>query len=200
MTEWATSIVSSLGVIGVALLIAVENLFPPIPSELILPLTGFLVGRGEFSFTVAVIAATAGAVGGAVALYALGVWLGWDRLRSLVRRYGTWLMVTEDDVDKADHFFDRHGAKVVLFGRLAPGVRSVVSIPAGASGMGLRRFTIYTALGSAVWNAALIGIGYALGSNWENAQSYTRYFEYGVIAFMTGSVILFVVRRRRERT
>ncbi|MDQ3216762.1 MAG: DedA family protein [Actinomycetota bacterium] len=200
MTEWATSIVSSLGVIGVAFLIAVENLFPPIPSELILPLTGFLVGRGEFSFTVALIAATAGAVGGALALYALGVWLGWDRLRSLVRRHGTWLMVTEDDVDKADRFFDRHGAKVVLFGRLAPGVRSVVSIPAGASGMGLRRFTIYTAVGSAVWNAALIGIGYALGSNWENAQSYTRYFEYGVLAFMAGSVTLFVVRRRSERT
>jgi len=109
-------------------------------------------------------------------------------------------MVTEDDVDKADRFFDRHGDKVVLFGRLAPGVRSVVSIPAGASGMGLRRFTLYTALGSAAWNAALIGIGYALGSYWENAQSYTRHFEYGVFAFMAGSVILLILRRRRERT
>ena len=160
MTEWAISIVSSLGIIGVALLIAVENLFPPIPSELILPLTGFLVGRGEFSFAVALSAATVGAVSGALALYALGVWLGWDRLRNLVARHGTRLMVTQEDVDKADRFFDRHGAKVVLFGRLAPGVRSVVSIPAGASAMGLRRFTIYTALGSALWNAALIGIGY----------------------------------------
>jgi membrane protein DedA with SNARE-associated domain len=128
------------------------------------------------------------------------VWLGWDRLRNFVRQHGTWLMVTEDDVDKADRFFDHHGTKVVLFGRLAPGVRSVVSILAGASDMSLRRFTLYTALGSAVWNAALISIGYALGSNWANAQSYTRYFEYGVFAFMAGSVILFIVRRRRERS
>ncbi|CAN5532319.1 MAG: DedA family protein [Actinomycetota bacterium] len=108
MSAWATSILSSRGIFGIAFLIAVENLFPPIPSERILPLTGFLVGRGEFSFTVALLAVTAGAVGGALALYALGVWVGWGRLRNFVRRNGTWLMVTEDDVDKVDRF-DRHG-------------------------------------------------------------------------------------------
>ena len=154
------------------------------------------MGRGEFSFTVALLAAT----GGVLALYALGVWVRWGRLRNFVRRHGTWLMVTEDDVDKADRFFDRHGARVVLFGRLAPRVRSVVPIPAGLRAWACAASPFYTALGSAAWNAVLIGIGYALGSNWENAQSYTRCFEYGVFAFMAGSVILFVVRRRERTT
>ena len=148
-----------------ALLILFENLFPPITSELLLPLAGSRVASGDFDYLPAVLAATIGSVVGALVLYALGRFGG----RRLLLRHGRVLRLDERRLDRADDWFDAHGPKLVLLGRLVPGVRSVVSVPAGLSEMPVGRFLALTALGSAVWNAVLIGAGWALGSRWREA-------------------------------
>jgi membrane protein DedA with SNARE-associated domain len=159
---WVSDVIQSFGYAGVALLMLAENLFPPIPSEVILPLTGFLVEQGGLAFLPALIVATGGSLVGALVLYALGRWGG----RGLMLRYGRVLRIKEADLDRADAWFDRYGGLVVLFGRMVPGVRSLVSIPAGLSEMPLGRFVLLTALGSGVWNFLLIGTGWWLGENW----------------------------------
>lgn len=161
--DWAKSTVEGAGYAGLAGLILIENLFPPIPSEVILPLAGFYVSTGELDFIPAVLAATAGSLVGALLIYALARRGG----RPLLLRYRRLLRVREIDLDRADEWFDRFGDWVVLGGRLVPGARSLVSVPAGMSQMPLGRFAVLTAVGSAAWNALLIGIGSALGSNYE---------------------------------
>ena len=129
--QWAQDLVETLGYPGLALLIALENIFPPIPSEVILPLAGFLSAQGDLWLPAAVLAATVGSVAGALGLYGVGAWLGEERLRSLIQRFGRWLALNEDDVDRANGWFARHGTKAVLIGRVIPVVRSLISIPAG---------------------------------------------------------------------
>lgn len=163
MTSWITDLIDSFGALGVALLMTLENLFPPIPSELILPFTGFLVGRGELSFLSALAASTAGSLAGALILYALGRWGG----RNLILRYRRFLRVKEADLDRAESWFDKYDEWVVLFGRMIPGVRSIVSIPAGMLGTPFVRFVLLTTAGSAAWNTLLLGMGWYLGDNWQ---------------------------------
>ncbi len=163
LATWVSDVIQSFGYAGVALLMLAENLFPPIPSEVILPLTGFLVDRGELGFVPTLLVATAGSLTGALALYALGRWGG----RGLILRYGRVLRVKESDLDRAEDWFDRYVGAVVLFGRMVPGLRSLVSTPAGLSEMPLSRFVLLTALGSGVWNTLLIGSGWLLGENWS---------------------------------
>ncbi|CAA9436230.1 MAG: hypothetical protein AVDCRST_MAG78-2056 [uncultured Rubrobacteraceae bacterium] len=163
MTGWIADLIDAFGALGVALLMALENLFPPIPSELILPFAGFLVGRGELGFLSALVASTAGSLAGALILYALGRWGG----RSLILRYGRLLRVKEADLDRAEGWFDRYDEWVVLFGRMVPGVRSIVSIPAGMLGTPFVRFLLLTTAGSAAWNTLLLGMGWYLGENWQ---------------------------------
>ncbi len=163
LAAWVQDVIQSFGYAGVGLLMLAENLFPPIPSEVILPLTGFLVEQGNLVFIPALIVATAGSLAGALVLYTLGRWGG----RDLILRYGRVLRLKEADLDRADGWFDRYGGAVVLFGRMVPGVRSLVSIPAGLSEMPLGRFVLLSALGSIAWNALLIGVGWLLGENWS---------------------------------
>ncbi len=195
LAEWVTNVVESLGYVGVACLIALENLFPPIPSELILPLAGFLTGQGRFSLPAVVAAATAGSVVGALLLYGLGAWLGEQRLRGLVGRFGGILTLREADIDRADAWFDRHGGTAVLIGRLVPVVRSLISIPAGLRRMPLGRFVLYTAVGSSLWNGLLIGLGWALGERWQQVNQYGRYLEYGVLVLLVAAIAWFLHRR-----
>lgn len=165
--QWAADVLGALGSIGLLFLMVAENLFPPIPSEAILPLAGFLVGRGELGGVQAILAATAGSVLGAFILYALGRWGG----RAVVLRYGRVLRVTENDLDRAEGWFERYGDAVVLFGRMVPLGRSVVSIPAGMLKMPVWRFTLLTTIGSALWNMLLVGAGWFLGANWERVSA-----------------------------
>jgi len=165
--QWAADVLGALGSIGLLVLMVAENLFPPIPSEAILPLAGFLVGRGELGGVQAILAATAGSVLGAFILYALGRWGG----RAVVLRYGRVLRVTENDLDRAEGWFERYGDAVVLFGRMVPLGRSVVSIPAGMLKMPVWRFTLLTTIGSALWNMLLVGAGWFLGANWERVSA-----------------------------
>ncbi len=161
--SWIADNLAAFGYPGLAAFLLIENHFPPIPSDLILPLAGFLVGKGEMSFLPALLAATTGSLVGAYILYAVGLWGG----RPLVLRYGMWLRVKEGDLDHAEGWFEKYGDWVVFFARMVPGARSVVSIPAGMLQMPLGRFPLLTTSGSAAWNVLLIGAGWFLGENWR---------------------------------
>jgi membrane protein DedA with SNARE-associated domain len=156
-------VITTAGYPGLAILVCVEQVFPPIPSEVILPLAGFYVSEGEFSFLAALAAATLGALAGSFVLYELTRRGG----RRMLLRHRTIFRLRERDLDRADEWFDRYGAWLVLLGRLVPGARSLVSVSAGLSGMPPLRFALLTFAGSALWNAALIGAGWALGGSYE---------------------------------
>lgn len=199
LATFATNVIDALGYPGVAALIFLENLFPPIPSEAILPLAGFLAGQGRMVLPLVIVAATLGAVAGALVLYALGAWFGDRRIRWLVNRYGRWLALTEDDLDLANGWFDRHGGKAVLLCRLLPIVRSLISIPAGLRRMPLSVFILYTALGAGLWNSVLVVAGWWLGENWEEVGDYVSYLEYPVIIAVILAIAWYVWKRLLNR-
>jgi membrane protein DedA with SNARE-associated domain len=196
VSAWVVSIMESVGAPGAGLIVALENLFPPIPSEVVLPLAGFTASRGSFSLLDAIMWTTVGSVLGAYILYALGRWLGRERTRALVRRVP---LVNVDDVDRVEAWFARHGSKAVFFGRLVPLFRSLVSIPAGINRMPVWRFLGLTFAGSLIWNSILILAGYFLGENWHVVEQYAGIFQKIVIAAVVALVVLFVVRKVRER-
>jgi membrane protein DedA with SNARE-associated domain len=186
LAAWVSEVVRSFGYVGVAFLMLAENLFPPIPSEVILPLTGFLIGQGDLAFVPALVVATAGSLAGALVLYALGRWGG----RELILRYGGVLRIKEADLVRADEWFDRYGGAVVLFGRMVPGVRSLVSIPAGLTEMPLGRFVLLSALGSCMWNALLMGVGRLLGENWSQVASVVGSVSNIVVALLAAAAVV----------
>lgn len=199
MTDWVEEVIAEGGYAVLAAVVLLENLFPPIPSELVLPLAGSRVANGTMDFLPAVLAATVGSVAGALILYAIGRFGG----RPLLLRYGRILRLNEDRLDRADAWLDRHGAGLVLIGRVIPGVRSVVSVPAGLSEMPVAKFVLLTTIGSAVWNAALIGAGWALGSRWHevtDAIGAINYLVIAVVALLLLAVAVHIARRRRPRT
>ena len=189
--QWVLDVIGALGYIGLALLLVAENLFPPIPSEVVLPLAGFLVGRGDLSLWGAIFAATFGSVAGALVLYGLGRWGG----RRLVLRYGQWLRVDEKGLKDAEGWFRRYGDWVVLFARVVPVARSIVSIPAGTMKMPMLRFVLLTTLGSAVWNSILIGAGVVLGANWQAVEGWMGSYSDVVLIAGTVAVALFLLLR-----
>lgn len=172
ITTWVTDVVDALGYLGVAFLVAVESLFPPIPSEAVLPLAGFVAGRGEASLIGMILAATAGSVVGAWVLYGIAGAIGPVRLRAFVVRFGRWLGVRQNHLERAEEWFDRRADAAVLIGRCVPLIRSVVSVPAGFRRMPLGRFTVLTVIGSAMWNTALISAGAVLGERWERVGDF----------------------------
>ncbi len=197
LSDLARDAVVSAGYFGLFAAMLAENLFPPIPSELVLPFAGFETFEGEMVFIWALLAATAGSLVGALILYAIGLYGG----RPFVYKYGRWLRVTEGDIDRADAWFDRWGTWVVLGARVVPIARSLVSIPAGMSEMPLGRFAALTTLGSLVWNAILIGAGYQLGANWEDVTNIAERYSTVMKVVAVVAVVLFVVwaiRRRRR--
>ena len=199
MIDWAADFIDSIGLVGVALLVALENVFPPIPSELVLLLTGFNVSESRFGFVGAVIAATVGSVIGAYFLYGIGRLLNEERLERFLATVGKFVGLKRKDVHKGFTWFERHGTAVVLFGRLIPVVRSVVSIPAGAEKMPLLKFTLLTAAGSLVWNIVWVSIGWGLGDQWEKAGKWGDVLQYAVVALIAVGVVVLVVKARKDR-
>ena len=199
MADWVFSIVDRLGEIGVGLLIFLENLIPPIPSEAILPLAGFRAQTGALSVWLVWPAATLGSLLGALVLYGVGAWLGYDRLRALADK--PWFFLTSQrDLDRGEKVFSRHGGKMVLLGRCIPLIRSVVSIPAGIDRMPLPRFLLLTAIGSGVWNAIFIGLGWTLGDNWSRVQGWLGPVSYTVLGLVVVGLIWLSIRKVRERS
>ncbi|MFI1193391.1 DedA family protein [Micromonospora sp. NPDC020750] len=196
LTGWVASVIDSLGAVGVAALVALESIIPPIPSEIVLAMAGYLAAEGRFNLVLIVVAATVGSVVGALVLYWLGAAVGEDRLKR-------WLdhipLVDRDDLEKADRWFERHGRWAVLIGRVVPVVRSLVSIPAGANRMPLVEFVLLTTLGSGLWNALIVGAGFALGSRWEEVDQYSSWFNYAIFAVFGVMILSWVVKKVRRR-
>ena len=160
------------GALGVFALMVLENVFPPIPSELVMPLAGFQSAEGTLSLGAVLIAGIVGSVAGALPWYYAGRWIGRERLRHLAERHGVWLTMSAEDVDGAIAWFDRHGGKAVFLGRMVPGVRTLISVPAGLADMALGRFLVLTALGSAVWVGLLTAAGYLLKAQYERVGAW----------------------------
>ncbi|MEZ4564981.1 MAG: DedA family protein [Thermomicrobiales bacterium] len=199
LATWVTNVIETLGYPGLTILVALENLFPPIPSEVILPLAGFLTGQGRFSFALVVISSTLGSLIGALILYAVGVGLGRGGIRRLFEKYGYLALLTPEDLTRADEWFDRWGPVAVFTGRLAPVVRSLVSIPAGYRRMPLGQFIPLTIFGSLLWNGALVSLGWAFGENWHAIEEYVGWLQYAVIAVAALLVARFAWSRLRRR-
>jgi membrane protein DedA with SNARE-associated domain/uncharacterized membrane protein YkvA (DUF1232 family) len=170
--DWITNIVSEHGYPGIALLMLGENIFPPIPSELIMPLAGFVAAQGKLNPVLVVLAGTLGSVLGALPWYYAGRWLGEERMCALAARYGRWLTLDDKDVGKAIRWFERHGRMAVLFGRLVPTVRTLISLPAGMARMPLAPFLLFSSIGSLIWTAALTAAGYVLEANYRLVGDY----------------------------
>jgi membrane protein DedA with SNARE-associated domain len=172
MAGWVMRMIQAGGPAGIAFLMFLENVFPPIPSELIMPLAGFMASQKKLSFLGVVIAGTIGSVLGALPLYWLGRKVGEERLKELTERHGRWLTISCRDVERAKGWFDRHGGAAVFFCRLIPGIRSLISIPAGIARMNLAAFLAWTIAGSAIWTALLAWLGYFLGGRFKVVEEY----------------------------
>lgn len=201
VADWAVTMMETIGAPGAGLAIALENLFPPLPSEVILPLAGFTASRGDFTLFEALFWTTTGSVVGAYLLYMLGVLLGRNRMRRLV---GMVPLVDLEDVDSVEAWFNRHGYKAVFFGRMVPIFRSLVSIPAGIERMPVWTFLGLTLAGSLIWNSIFVLAGFYLGENWHLVEQYADIFQKLVIAAVVLLLAFFViskvrkVRRKRE--
>ena len=195
VADWAVSLMETIGAPGAALAIALENLFPPLPSEVILPLAGFTASRGSFTLAEALIWTTLGSVVGAFALYWVGRALGRERTRKIVRALP---LVDVADVDKVEAWFDKHGSAAVFFGRMIPIFRSLISIPAGITGMNQAKFLGLTLAGSLIWNSIFVLAGFYLGENWHLVEQYADVFQKLVIAAVVLWLVWFVVHKVRK--
>ncbi len=195
LTDWVIEVVETLGYPGVALLVALENVFPPIPSEIVLGLAGFVASRGDALLPLMIIAATVGSLMGAWILYGVAAFIGRDRVRAILHRYERWIRITQEDLDRAEGWFDRHQNRAVLFCRCIPLVRSLISLPAGYHRMSPVSFTAYTTLGSLVWNTIFVTAGYMLGERWEQVEEWTTYPQYIVLALIALGVAFFAWKR-----
>ncbi|MFC3896925.1 DedA family protein [Lentzea rhizosphaerae] len=192
LVDWVTDLMHVAGAPGAALAIALENLFPPLPSEFFLPLAGFTAAQGKMSLLDAILWTTAGSVAGALVLYWIGAVLGRDRVRRIAARMP---LVRLSDVDKTEAWFLRNGYRAVFFGRMIPVFRSLISIPAGIERMRMAPFLAYTAAGSLLWNTALILAGYLLGDNWHLVEQYVGIGSKVVLGLAAAAVVFFVVSR-----
>jgi membrane protein DedA with SNARE-associated domain len=212
LANWVQDVINQFGYVGVALLVVIENVFPPIPSEIVLPFAGFVAqqsatadalnaAQSDTSVVGMMIAATIGSVIGALILYAIAAAIGPERLRAFVERFGRWFGVKPSDLVRAEAWFDQRSTVAVLVGRCVPLIRSIVSIPAGFRRMKLTSFVVLTAIGSAVWNIALIGTGAVLGDQWERVGEYVGVFQWFVIGAILILLVRFILTRvKRRRT
>ena len=197
LTQGSIHVVYSFGYVGVFVLVALSNLLLPIPSQLVLAFSGFLIGRGYFSFPPVLLASTAASVISALILYAPGHRLGEKPLHRFVRRLGWLTFVNESHLDRASAWFEQHDEKAILIARLVPGVGSLISVPAGLNRMPLWRFLTYTTLGAILWNTTFIVLGWALGTEWRMVAQYAQPLGYVGLAILVSGVLWFLWHRRR---
>lgn len=202
MENWITDIMNEYGYIGILLLVALENIFPPIPSEIILTFGGFMTQTSSLSVWGVIAASTAGSVLGAIALYSIGLLMDVENLEKIIEKWGHILRLTKKDIHKADNWFDRYGGWAVFIGRFVPLIRSLISIPAGMSNMKFLPFLLLTTLGTAIWNSVLVLLGASVGESWEEIVGYIEVYStfiYVILAISLVVVILFYLKMRKER-
>ncbi|UMA63546.1 DedA family protein [Roseivivax marinus] len=197
MTGWITSLMEQGSYAAAAFLMFFENVFPPVPSEIVMPLAGFIANRDGMSLILMIAAGSLGSLAGAVLWYYLGAWIGLERLKTFARKYGRWLTLTPGEIDAADAWFDKHGGKAVFIGRLVPGVRTFISVPAGLSGMPLGKFMVYTTAGTVIWTAFLTIAGWFLGRNYEAVSGWLAPVSNVVIVLLVGWYLYRVATFRR---
>ncbi|MEK4355931.1 DedA family protein [Paenibacillus sp. FSL M7-1455] len=201
MQNWITDIMEQFGYAGIALVIALENLFPPIPSEVILTFGGFMTTKTHLTVPGVILASTIGSVAGAVVLYLIGLLLEVRRLERIVERWGHVLRVKKEDIHRADRWFAKYGYWTVFFCRMIPLVRSLISIPAGMARMRFGLFLLFTTIGTLIWNTVLVYLGAALGESWESIVHYMdmySHFTYAVIGLVALAVLYLYLRRARK--
>jgi membrane protein DedA with SNARE-associated domain len=201
MTEWIQTTMDSMGYFGIALLMFLENLFPPIPSELIMPLAGYVsaLPNGKLQLFPAILAGVIGTILGALPWYYASKTLGSKRLQQLADRYGRWMGISGQDIDKSSAWFQEHGNKAVFFGRLVPGIRTLISIPAGLSHMLFPPFLIFSTLGTTIWVSFLTLGGFFLGQNYELVEKYVGALSKPILAIVVVGFLVWVIRRQRRR-
>lgn len=199
MVEWITNTINSLGYVGIGFLMFMENLFPPIPSELIMPLAGFTAAQGKMNVFYAVLAGVIGTVLGALPWYFAGKFLGGDRLKAWADRYGKWLGISSKEMDEATKWFLKHGGRTVLLCRLVPGVRTLISIPAGTCNMPFVPFLVYSTIGTLAWVSLLTGAGYLLGDNYELVEVYIGPLAKLIVGGLLIAFIAWVIINRRKQ-
>ncbi|GAA0403639.1 DedA family protein [Paenibacillus motobuensis] len=201
MDNWITSIMEQFGYFGILFLIALENVFPPIPSEVILTFGGFMTTSTSMTVTGVVIASTLGSVLGAVILYGIGYLLNVDKLEGIIEKYGRYLRVKKEDIRKADSWFDKYGYWTVLFCRMVPLIRSLISIPAGMNKMKFSLFLLFTTIGTLAWNVILVSLGAAVGGSWESIVEFMDVYSHIAYAVIAVGALTFAVlfwRKRRK--
>lgn len=198
LARLVVDVVHSFGYVGVFVLVLSGSLFLPIPTELTLPLFGFLVGQGRLSFGVVLLTATAARVAAALIFYSLGLRIGEERLRRLIERVERTKLLFGSDLDRARAAFGRHGGKAILIGHLIPGVGALISVPAGLGRMPIRwRFLGYTVVGATVWTGTLVGLGWALGRRWRVVELYASFLGFAVLTVLLIAILWFLWRRWR---
>jgi membrane protein DedA with SNARE-associated domain len=198
MKEWVIETMSSLGYVGIGLLMFLENLFPPIPSELIMPLAGFTAAQGKMQLLPAITAGVIGTVLGAFPWYYLGKVVSEERIKGWADRYGKWLGISGADIDKANRWFDRHGKKAVLLCRMVPGVRTLISLPAGINAMPMLPFLLFSTIGTILWVTFLTMAGYFLGNNYELVDKYLDPISKIVAVTLVIALIIWIIRKRTK--
>jgi len=199
MGQWVTAMMEQFGYLGIFLMMTLENLFPPIPSEIILPFGGFMTIGSTLTYTGVLTAATLGALIGAMLLYCIGMILDVERLEKMVDRYGHLLRLKKTDIYKADEWFGKYGYWTVFFCRMVPLLRSLISIPAGMARMNFWVFMLLTAAGSIIWNSILIGIGTVLGENWHRVAAFMDVYSNIVYALILAGIIFFIIWYLKRR-
>ncbi|WP_071458863.1 DedA family protein [Bacillus massilinigeriensis] len=199
MESWIQSLVEQYGYWGIFFLIALENVFPPIPSEVILTFGGYMTTRSDITIVGVIIASTLGAVVGAVILYCLGLLLDVERMEKIIDRYGNVLRLTKEDLYKADSWFDKYGIWTVLFCRLIPLIRSLISIPAGMANMKFSLFLLFTTIGTLVWNTILVNLGASVGKNWNDIVLIMDKYSNAVYVLIAASFVLVVIWYMKKR-
>ena len=197
---WVENIISTMGYPGLYLVMFLENVFPPIPSEVVLPLAGSLTLTGRFSIPVITIVGMLGSLTGAFLFYGLGKWLGEPRVRELMAKFGKYALLSTDDLDRSLVWFSKYDDWVIFFSRMVPIVRSLISIPAGIASMNFAKFSFFTILGTALWSFLLSFGGRLLGEQWPLIADYINTYQNVVLVITAAAVAFFVVFRLLKKT
>ncbi|WP_330203249.1 DedA family protein [Cyanobacterium sp. Dongsha4] len=199
MTEWIINTMNSLGYVGIALLMFSENLFPPIPSELIMPLAGFSISQGQMELIPAIASGTIGTILGAFPWYYLGRIMDESKLEKLANKYGKWIFVSGGDIQKANKWFNKYGHIAVLVGRLVPGVRTLISLPAGINNMKINSFIIYSTVGTLIWISLLTSAGYILGENYTLIEKYIAPISKIALLSIVFLFVIWVIKKQMKK-
>lgn len=191
--DWLVNLITAIGYPGVMLSMFIESFFAPIPSEIILPFSGFVASSGSLNIYLVILLASLAAYLGSLPFYLIGRW-GKDKVDVFLRKYGKYLFIKEEDLDKGYDIFNKHGKKMVFFGRLIPIIRTVISFPAGVADMSFALFSLYTFAGTLIWSSILAGAGYMLGDNWDTISVYVSKYEKIILVLLVVIVVLFVAR------